>query len=203
MSFDEHTQAEFQKLIASEDNILDAFATIEDIEVRHSLFETLILMAVYDGELAEKELKFLEVVAGRLNISVDIADVERRAHEYQIVIQKNIFEKTAGVAGGAAIKAIGVAGHAASSVKNTATGAGEKVKGAFGKAFTRKKDGDSKLTVSEKLTITCSKCGIDVPSEYQFCPGCGQSMATEKSCISCSKQIPIDFAFCPHCGATQ
>jgi tellurite resistance protein/RNA polymerase subunit RPABC4/transcription elongation factor Spt4 len=203
MSFDEHTQAEFQKLIASEDNILDAFATIEDIEVRHSLFETLILMAVYDGELAEKELKFLEVVAGRLNISVDIADVERRAHDYQIVIQKNIFEKTAGVAGGAAIKAIGVAGHAASSVKNTATGAGEKVKGAFGKAFTRKKDGDSKLTVSEKLTITCSKCGIDVPSEYQFCPGCGQSMATEKSCISCSKQIPIDFAFCPHCGATQ
>ncbi len=145
MSFDEHTQAEFQKLIASEDNILDAFANIEDVEVRHSLMETLILMAIYDGELAEKELKFLEVVAERLNISVDIADVERRAQDYQIVIQKNIFEKTAGVAGGAAVKAIGVAGQAASSVKDSAAGAGEKVKGAFGKVFTRKKD-DGKQT---------------------------------------------------------
>lgn len=203
MSFDEHTQAEFQKLLSSEDNILDAFANIEDVEVRHSLFETLILMAIYDGELAEKELKFLEVVAERLNISVDIADVERRAQDYQIVIQKNIFEKTAGAAGGAAVKAIGVAGHAASSVKDSAAMAGEKAKGALGKVFTRKKDDGNKPAVSEKSTITCSKCGIEVPSEYQFCPGCGQSMATEKSCISCSKLIPIDFAFCPYCGATQ
>ena len=203
MSFDEHKQAEFQKLIASESNILDAFANVEDIEVRHSLMETLILISIYDGELAEKELNFIEVVAGRLNISVDIAEVERRAQDYQIVIQKNIFEKTAGVAGGAAVKAIGVAGQAASSVKDSATGAGEKVKGVVGKVFTRKKDDGNKPALSEKTTITCSKCGKDVPSEYQFCPGCGQSMATEKSCISCSKLIPIDFAFCPHCGATQ
>ena len=203
MCFDEHTQAEFQKLIATEDNMLEAIANIEDIEVRRSLMETLVLMAIYDGELAEKEREFLEGVAERLNISLDMAEVERRTQDYQIVIQKNIFEKTAGVAGGAAVKAIGVAGQAASSVKDTAAGAGEKVKGAFGKVFTRKKDDESKSAVSEKSTITCSKCGKEVPCEYQFCPGCGQTTATEKSCISCSKLIPIDFAFCPHCGATQ
>jgi len=203
MSFDEHTQGEFQKLIANEDNILEAIAKIENVEVRHNLMETLILMAIYDGELAEKEREFLENVAKHLNISLDIDEVERRTQDYQIVIQKNIFEKTAGAAGGAAIKAASAAGQAASSVKDTAAGAGEKVKGVFGKVFTRKKDDERKPTSSEKSTVTCSKCGKEVPSEYQFCPSCGQPTATEKSCVSCSKLIPIDFAFCPHCGITQ
>lgn len=202
MSFDEHTQAEFQKLIASKDNILEAIANIEDVEVRHSLMETLILIAIYDGELAEREREFLEGVAEYLNIPLDIAEVERRAQDYQIVIQKNIFEKTAGAAGGVTVKAIEVAGQAANSVKDTAAGAGEKVKGVFGKVFTRKKD-ESKPIVSEKSTVTCSKCGKEVPSAYQFCPSCGQPTAIEKNCVSCSELIPIDFAFCPQCGATQ
>ena len=190
MSFDEHTQAEFQKLIAPEDNILEAIANIEDIEVRRGLMETLILMAIYDDELAEKEREFLEDVAERLNVSLDIAEIERRTQDYQIAIQKNIFEKTAGVAGGAAVRAIGVAGQAASSVKGTAVGAGGKVKGVFGKVFTRKQDDERELVGSEKSTITCSKCGKEVSSEYQFCPSCGQPTATEKSCVSCGKLIP-------------
>jgi tellurite resistance protein len=203
MSFDEHTRAEFQKLTAGEDNILDAIANFEDVEVGRSLLETLVLMAIYDGELAEQEREFLAEVAGRLNISLDMAEIERRTQDYQIVIQKNIFEKTAGLAGGAAVKAIGAVGQATSSVKGTAAGAGEKVKGVFGKVFTRKKDDASKPAVFEKSTVTCTKCGKEVQSEYQFCPICGQSTATEKSCISCSKQIPINFAFCPYCGAAQ
>jgi tellurite resistance protein len=203
MSFEEHSQTEFQKLIASEDNVLDALAKIEDVEVRRSLMETLILMAIYDGELAEKEREFLAGVAERLNISLDMADIERRAQDYQIVIQKNIFEKTASVAGGAAVKAIGVAGKAANSVKDTAAGAGEKVKGVFGKVFTRKKDDESKPAVSGKTTVTCLKCGKEVLLEYQFCPTCGQPTATEKSCISCGKLIPINFAFCSNCGTSQ
>jgi len=138
-----------------------------------------------------------------LNISLDMAEIERRTQDYQIVIQKNVFEKTAGIVGGATVTAIGVAGQAASSVKDTAAGAGEKVKGVFGKVFTRKKDDESKPAVSEKSTITCSKCGKEVPSEYQFCPGCGQPTATEKSCISCGKPIPIDCTFCPYCGTSQ
>ena len=203
MSFEEHTQAEFQKLIASDENVLDAVANIEDVEVRGSLMETLIMMAIYDGELAEKERKFLEDVAERLNISLDMAEIERRTQDYQIVIQKNVFEKTAGIAGGAAVKAIGVAGQAANSVKDTAAGAGETVKGVFGKVFTRKKDDESNPAVPGKSTLTCLKCGEEVPSEYQFCPICGQPTATEKSCISCSKPIPIDGAFCPYCGTAQ
>lgn len=203
MSFDEHTQAEFQKLTASEENVLDAVATIEDVEVRRCLMETLILMAIYDGELAEKEREFLAGVAERLNISLDIAELEQRAQDYQIVIQKNVFEKTAGMAGGAAAKAISAAGQAATNAKDAAAGAGEKVKGVFGKAFTRKKGDESRPDVSGKSTITCSKCGYEVQPEFQFCPNCGQSTATEKSCKSCGKLIPIEFNFCPYCGAAQ
>jgi tellurite resistance protein/RNA polymerase subunit RPABC4/transcription elongation factor Spt4/uncharacterized protein (DUF697 family) len=203
MYFDEHSQAEFQKLTASEDNILDAIADIEDVEVRRSLMETLVLMAIYDGELAEEEREFLAGVAERLNISLDMAEIERRTQDYQIVIQKNIFEKTAGIAGGAAVKAIGIAGQAANNVKGAAAGAGEKVKGGFGKAFTRKKGDESKPAVLGKPSITCSKCGNEVQSEHKYCPICGQPTATEKSCISCNKLIPIDFAFCPNCGTSQ
>ena len=203
MSFDEHTQAEFQKLTANEDNILEAIAKIEDEEVRRSLMETLVLMTIYDGELAEKEREFLGSVAERLNVPLDIAEVEQRTQDYQIVVQKNVFEKTAEITGGAAAKAIDVAGQAASGVKNTAVGAGEKVKGVFGKVLARKKEDEKKPALSEKSTITCSKCGKEVPAEYKFCPACGQTTATEKSCVSCGKLIPIDFAFCPHCGTTQ
>jgi RNA polymerase subunit RPABC4/transcription elongation factor Spt4/tellurite resistance protein len=203
MSFDEHTQAEFQKLIASEENILDALATFEDVDVRRSLMETLILIATCDGELAEKEREFLEGAAGRLNISLDMAEVERRTQDYQIVIQKNLFEKTAGFAGGAAVKAIGEAGQAANSIKGTAAGAGETVKGVFGKVFTRKKDDESKPAVSQMSTFACLKCGKEVLPEYQFCPICGQLTATEKSCLSCAELIPIECAFCPYCGTSQ
>ena len=203
MSFEEHSQAEFQKLVASEENVLEAIAKIEDEEVRHSLMETLILMAIYNGELAEKEREFLEEVAGCLNIPLDLAEIERRTQDYQIIVQKNIFEKTAGIAGGAAVKAIGVAGHAAHSVKDTVVGASEAGKGVFGKVFTRKKDNETKPAVLEKSTLTCSKCGKEVLSEFQFCPICGQPIATDNSCISCGKTIPMDCVFCPYCGTSQ
>jgi len=191
MSFDEHTQAEFQRLMASEENVLEAITQMEE-EVRRNLVDVLVLMAIYDGELADKEREFLMNTAERLNVPLDIDEVEQQTQDYQIVIKKNILESTAGVAGGAAVKAIGVAGQAAGSVKDTAVGAGGKVKDAFGKVLKRKKS-----------IITCSNCGIEVPAEYKFCPGCGQATATEKACVSCGELIPIDFAFCPHCGASQ
>jgi uncharacterized tellurite resistance protein B-like protein/RNA polymerase subunit RPABC4/transcription elongation factor Spt4 len=202
MAFDEHTQAEFQKLIANEDNILEAIAKIEDEEVRRSLMETIVLMAIYDGELAEKEHEFLRSVAERLNVSLDIAAVEQRVQDYQVLVQKNAIEKAAEITSGAAAKTINVAGQAASGVKNTAVGAGEKVKGAFGKVLAHKKD-EIKPALSEKPIITCSKCGKEVPAEFKFCPACGQSTATEKRCVSCNELIPIGFAFCPHCGTRQ
>jgi len=202
MSFDEHTQAEFQKLTANEDNILEAIAQIEDEEARHSLMETLVLKAIYDGELAEKERGFLGSVAKRLNVPLDITEIEQRAQDYQIVVQKNAFEKTAEITGGAAAKAIDVAGQAASGVKNGAVGAAEKVKGVFGKVLDHKKD-EKKTVLSEKSTITCSKCGKEIPAKYKFCPACGQPTTTEKRCVSCSELIPIHFSFCPNCGTSQ
>jgi tellurite resistance protein/RNA polymerase subunit RPABC4/transcription elongation factor Spt4 len=203
MSFEEHTQAEFSKLMESDENIVEAIAQIDDDEIRRSLVEVLVLMAVYDGELAEKEREFLWKVAERLNVPLEIAEVEQRTQDYQIVVQKSVFEKTAEITGGAAAKVIDVAGQAGSGIKNTAVGAGEKVKGVFGKVLARKKEDEKKPALSEKSTITCSKCGKEVTDGHKFCPACGQPTATEKSCVSCSKLIPIDFAFCPHCGTTQ
>jgi RNA polymerase subunit RPABC4/transcription elongation factor Spt4/tellurite resistance protein len=232
MSFDEHTQAEFQKLIADEETILEAVARIEDIEVRRNLVEVLALMAVYDGELAEKEGEFLLNVAARLNVPLDLDEVERRTQDYQIVVKKNVFERTAGVVGGVAVgavgaageaagsardtatevagkvggaaaSAIGVAGQAANGIKGTAAETGGKVKDVFGRALKRKKDLEEETAPVASSTITCANCGREVPAEYRFCPGCGQPTATDKTCPSCDELIPIDFAFCPHCGAPQ
>jgi len=203
MSFDEHTQVEFQKLIANEENILEAIGNIEHEEVRRSLMETLVLMTIYDGELVEKEREFLRSAAVQLNVPMDIAEIEQRTQDYQIVVQKNFFDKTAEITGGAAAKAVDVAGQAASGVKNTVVGVGEKVKGGFGKVLFRKKEDEKNPTLPEKLTVTCLKCGKEVPAGYKFCPACGHPTATEKSCLSCCKPIPIDFAFCPHCGKSQ
>ena len=182
---------------------MTAIGNIEDEEVRRSLMETLVLMTIYDGELAEKEREFLGSAAERLNVPLDIAEIEQRTRDYQIIVQKNVFEKTAEITGGAAAKAIDVAGQAASGVRNTAVEAGEKVKGMFGKVIARKKEDEKKPALSDKSTIICSKCGKEVPAGYKFCPVCGQSTSTEISCVSCSELIPIGSAFCPHCGTTQ
>ncbi len=129
MSFDEHTQAEFQKLISNENNILEAIGEIEDDEVRSSLVEVLGLMAIYDGELVEKEREFLTRTAAQLGVPLDIDEVEQKAKDYRVVLEKSVFRKTAGAAKGAA-----------GSVKNAAATAGGKVTGAFGQIFRRKKE---------------------------------------------------------------
>ncbi len=204
MSFDEHTQAEFQKLIANEANILEAMAQIEDSEVRRSLIDVLILMTVYDGELAQREREFLTNVAKELNLPLDLDEVERKTQEYRVIAKRSIFERAAGVAGGAAARASGVAGHAVRGVKDTSALAGDRAKGVFGRAFKHKNDtGTEKPFNPESSTIACSSCGREVAAEFRFCPGCGQPTASEKACLSCSVSIPVGFAFCPHCGASQ
>ncbi|MEI7849969.1 MAG: hypothetical protein WCK35_29520, partial [Chloroflexota bacterium] len=81
MSFDEHTPADFQKLVSEEHNILDALSEIEDVELRKVLIELLTLMAVYDGLLANEEHEFLISASERLGVSLDIDQVEKRAKE--------------------------------------------------------------------------------------------------------------------------
>jgi tellurite resistance protein len=140
MTFEEHTQAEFKKLMADEGNIITAIAQIEDDEIRCSLIEVLVLMAIYDGELVEKERDFLIKTAAELNVPLDINDVERRIGDYRVVMEKNIFQKAAGSTKEGLTKAAGVAGQAAGNVKGAAAIAGGKVSGAFGNIFRRKQD---------------------------------------------------------------
>lgn len=94
MNFEEHTQLQFQRLTNNKKNLLEAVAAIEDEEVHYALMETLILMAIYDGELAAKEREFLVEVAKRLNISIDLAEIEQRAEEYRAVILQDGGKKT-------------------------------------------------------------------------------------------------------------
>jgi uncharacterized protein (DUF697 family) len=118
MSFDEHTPADFQRLVGDEQSILDAVSQIEDVELQKSLIELLTLMAIYDGILVNEEREFLMNAAKRLDVSLDLEQVEKRAKEYQVIVEKNVFERTAGAMGGAAVTVIGTAGQAANKFKD-------------------------------------------------------------------------------------
>ncbi len=132
MSFEEHTPADFNRLVSDEHSILDAVSQIEDAELRKALIELLTLMAVYDGILANEEREFLTSAAERLGVSLDIEQVEKRAKEYQVIVEKNLLERTAGAMGGAAVAAIGMAGQTANRLKD-----------ALGKAVNRQDSGKS------------------------------------------------------------
>ena len=195
MSFDEHTQAEFKKLMANEGNIIEAISQIEDNEIKYSLIEVLVLMAVYDGELVEKERDFLIKTAAHLNVPLDIDKVELQADDYKAIVEKNIFQKATGNTKEAASKAADIAKGAAATAKN-------KVTNTFGNAFRHKKD-EVLNGKTDGTVIICTNCKNEVSAGHKFCPACGQSTATEKKCVSCDEILPIDFSFCPHCGATQ
>ena len=111
MAFEEHTEAEFKKLMADEGNIINAIAQIEDDEIRSNLVEVLVLMAIYDGKLVEEERDFLIKAAAKLNVPLDINDVERRTGDYRAVIEKNIFQKAVGRTKESVSKAAGIAGQ--------------------------------------------------------------------------------------------
>ena len=132
MSFEEHTPADFNRLISDEQSVLDAISQVEDVELRKTLIELLTLMAIYDGILANEEREFLTSAAERLGVSLDMEQVEKRAKEYQVIVEKNLLERAAGAMGGAAVAAIGTAGQAANRLKN-----------ALGKAVNRQDSGKS------------------------------------------------------------
>lgn len=131
MSFEEHTPADFQRLMSDEQSILDAVSQIEDFELRKTLIELLTLMAIYDGILVNEEREFLMSAAEKMGVSLDIEQVEKRTKEYQVIIEKNVLEKTAGAMGSAAVTVIGTAGQVASKLKD-----------AFGKAVKRDDSGN-------------------------------------------------------------
>ena len=202
MSFEEHTQAEFKRLMANDGNIIEAISQIEDDEIKYSLVEVLVLMAVYDGELVEKERDFLIKTAAHLNVPLDIDEVELRADDYKVIVEKNVFQKAAGSTKETVSKAAGIAGQVAGNAKGATTAAGGRVTSTFGNVFRRKKDDVSNEGIDGTIVI-CANCKNEVATGHKFCSACGQSTATEKKCISCEEMLPIDFSFCPHCGTTQ
>lgn len=132
MSFEEHTPADFNRLVSGEHSILDAVSQIEDAELRKALIELLTLMAVYDGILTNEEREFLTKAAERLGVSLDIEQVEKRAKEYQVTVEKNLVKRTVGAMGGAAVTAFGKAEQNANRFKD-----------ALGKAVNRQDSGKS------------------------------------------------------------
>lgn len=84
MTFDEHDQRNFQRLIEHEENILVEIQKLEDEIVSKTLLDLLILMAVYDGKLADEERQFLMTVADVLELSIDMNDIEQQATSYRV-----------------------------------------------------------------------------------------------------------------------
>ena len=93
LSLDDYEQEDFQKLLSSHENIIEAILEIEEISMRENLVKVMALMAVYDGELASEERELLINVAGKLNFTLDIAAVEAQTQEYRIIIKENVFKK--------------------------------------------------------------------------------------------------------------
>lgn len=86
MTFPEHGPAEFEELLDAEENLIEAAANIESYQMRRTLIDVVVLMAVCDGELSEKERAFLSSIAGRLNVPLDLNDAERRTRDYRIPV---------------------------------------------------------------------------------------------------------------------
>ena len=173
MSFDEHTQAEFQKLTTDEAHLLEAASQIDD-DVRRSLVDLLVLVAVCDGELADEEREFLGKVADRLNVPVDLAAVEQRSQDYQTVSERSIFDNATESASGAAGRARDIAGQTVAGTRDATIAAGGRVRGALGNFLKRNQTTSPEETPgSESPTTTCSSCGTEILIEYRFCPNCG------------------------------
>jgi uncharacterized tellurite resistance protein B-like protein len=138
MSFEQHTPADFNQLFSDEQSVLDAISQVEDVELRKALIELLTLMAICDGILADGEREFLTSAAERLGVSLDIEQVEKRAKEYQIIVRKNVFEKTAEAVGNVAVNTIGTARQGANRLKD-----------ALGKAVKRQDSSKSSPTSTQ------------------------------------------------------
>ena len=96
LNLEDYEQADFQRLLSKEENILEAMYDIEDISIRETLIKVMALMAIYDGELALEERDLLKRAANILEVSIDIDEVEEQSKEYKIIIEENIYQKSSG-----------------------------------------------------------------------------------------------------------
>ncbi len=97
LKLEEYDKDEFGLLLSSRDNILEAIQMIEDGLMRENFVKVLALMAIYDGEFSIEEKEFLMDVASKLDIEIDIEDIENQAKEYKVIVEENVIQKTTGV----------------------------------------------------------------------------------------------------------
>lgn len=50
--------------------------------------------------------------------------------------------------------------------------------------------------------LTCSKCGMQLSDDAQFCDNCGTKIYETIFCAKCGEQMSTEFAFCQRCGAS-
>ena len=48
------------------------------------------------------------------------------------------------------------------------------------------------------LLIPCPKCGIEVGSDFHYCPKCGHALTP--TCSHCGRSISVGYMCCPYCG---
>ena len=137
ISVNEHEKEDFQKLISDESNLLDAISNIENHDIQKALLETLILMAVIDGELVDQERAFLRSVSNRFNILLDFQEIESRAKEYQSIIRPTFFAATAEKAGQLTAKTVEITGSTALEVIDAASKTFKSGRRLFDKTFNR------------------------------------------------------------------
>jgi tellurite resistance protein len=150
MAFPEHTQAEFDKLAASEASLAEAAARIEDPGLRHSLLDVLVLMAICDGELTGQERVFLTNFAGRLSVPLDLSAVEERTR-----VNRNAARR-------------GTPERAMSSVRDAATMAGGRAKSALATVLKRR----------TRDCPNCER--EIPSRHHAFCPNCGTTSASSR-----------------------
>ena len=116
MSLPDDARAEFERLVKSEDDILEAAAgRLAEIDERRAFLDVLSLLAVCDGELADGERDFLTRAAERLGITIDLAAVEQDTRDYRVAVERNL------------------ASEAAAGIKRTT----DRVRGGLGKLLVR------------------------------------------------------------------
>ena len=141
MAFEPHRQADFQHLLKHDESLLEAIAKIDDRIAAETLLELLMMMAVYDGWIADEELSFLIKVGQSLGMEVDATLLEERAKEYRVEAASSKWQKL----GEDAAQALTSTRGNASRILQTSTGA---VNSRFKSLFRRTTDSTESSSVA-------------------------------------------------------
>lgn len=148
MTFSEHEEAEYRRLVDDEANLVEAAAGIEDMELRRGLLDVLVLMAVCDGEFTDREREFLAKISSRLEVPLDLDEIERRTRDYRETVKQSM------------------ARRATTSVRDKATRAGGKARSTFRKVLKRRTVPCSGCGAEVSAAYRfCPECGKSVVSE--------------------------------------